>query len=243
MAGGQLDGRRILVTGGASGIGKATVELFASEGAAVAVLDIDGDAADAVAGRIGGRSFQGDVSDEASVLAAVNAAAQALDGLDGLVCAAGVGQRSTLSELDNAEWQRIIGVNLSGTYLVCRAALPHLQEAPVATIVNVSSGAATRPGPTRSAYAASKAGVVAFTRAIALELGPNIRVNAILPGAADTPLMRNMLSTPEARQAAAARYALKRIAEPAEIANAILFLTSGQSSFVNGSPLIIDGGQ
>ena len=194
-------------------------------------------------GRLAVNPFACDVADPDGVQSAVSSADDAMGGIDGVVNAAGIGMRATLDELDYDLWQRVISINLTGTYLVCRAALPFLQQVTGATIVNVSSGAAVRAGPARSAYAASKAGVVAFTRAIALELGPDIRVNAILPGAADTPLMRNMLNSPHARESAANRYALKRVAAPEEIASAILFLMTEQSSFMTGSPLIIDGGQ
>ena len=140
-------------------------------------------------------------------------------------------------------WRRVIDINLTGTYVVCRAALPFLRQAGDGTIVNVASGAATRNGKGRSAYIASKAGVIAFTRGIASELAPDIRVNAILPGAVETPLLQGMMANQEAREALESRYAMKRVGQPIEIANAILFMTSKQSSFMTGSPMVVDGGQ
>lgn len=238
-----LQDRRILITGAGSGIGKATAALFAAEGARVALLDIDKDSVVGQAEALGGVAVAADVRDEKSITDAMARAAKALGGLDGLVNAAGVTARANLEDLDMEHWRRIIDINLTGTYVVCRAALPFLRQADEATIVNVASGAATRVGPGRSAYTASKAGVIAFTRSIASELAPKIRVNAILPGAVETPLFQGVATDQATREAVVARYAMKRIGQPEEIANAILFMTSKQSSFMTGSPLLVDGGQ
>jgi NAD(P)-dependent dehydrogenase (short-subunit alcohol dehydrogenase family) len=238
-----LQDRRVLITGAGSGIGKATAELFAREGARVALLDIDKDAIVEQAEALGGVAVAADVRDEQGVIDAVGRAAKALDGLDGLVNAAGVSIRANLEDLDMDVWRRTIDINLTGTYLVCRAALPFLRQAEEATIVNIASGAATRAGPGRSAYTASKAGVIAFTRSIASELAPHIRVNAILPGAVETPLFQGVVPDQATRDAVVSRYAMKRIGQPEEIANAILFMTSKQSSFMTGSPMLVDGGQ
>ncbi|MDC0033669.1 SDR family oxidoreductase [Alphaproteobacteria bacterium] len=239
----ELQDRRILVTGAGSGIGKSTAERFAAEGAKLALLDINKTAIAERAEALGGVAVVGDVRDEKSVIDATGQAVDQLGGLDGLVNAAGVGMSANLEDLDMDHWRRVIDINLTGTYVACRAALPFLRQAEEATIVNVASGTATRAGPGRSAYTASKAGVVAFTRCIAIELAPRIRVNAILPGAVETPLLRGMISNPAAREALEARYAMKRVGQPEEIANAILFMTSKQSSFMTGSPMIVDGGQ
>ena len=238
-----LQDRLILITGAGSGIGKATAELFAREGARVALLDIDKDAIAEQAEALGGVAVAADVRDEQGVINAVGRAAKALDGLDGLVNAAGVSIRANLEDLDMDVWRRTIDINLTGTYIVCRAALPFLRQAEEATIVNIASGAATRAGPGRSAYTASKAGVIAFTRSIASELAPHIRVNAILPGAVETPLFQGVVPDQATREAVVSRYAMKRIGQPEEIANAILFMTSKQSSFMTGSPMLVDGGQ
>lgn len=238
-----LQDRLILITGAGSGIGKATAELFAREGARVALLDIDEGAIAEQAKALGGVAVAADVRDEQAVINAVGRAAKALDGLDGLVNAAGVSIRANLEDLDMDVWRRTIDINLTGTYLVCRAALPFLRQAEEATIVNIASGAATRAGPGRSAYTASKAGVIAFTRSIASELAPHIRVNAILPGAVETPLFQGVAPDQATREAVVSRYAMKRIGQPEEIANAILFMTSKQSSFMTGSPMLVDGGQ
>ena len=237
-----LEGRRILLTGAGSGIGKATAMLFAEEGAKVALLDIDKDSV-SYASDLGGVALSADVRDEQAVATAMAEAAEEFGGLDGLVNAAGIGMNADLEDLDMDLWRRVIDINLTGTYVVCRAALPYLRQAGEGTIVNVASGAATRNGKGRSAYIASKAGVIAFTRGIASELAPDIRVNAILPGAVETPLLQGMMANQEAREALESRYAMKRVGQPIEIANAILFMTSKQSSFMTGSPMVVDGGQ
>jgi len=238
-----LQDRHVLITGAGSGIGKATAALFAREGARLALLDIDKNSIAGQAEDLGGVAVAADVRDEQGVIDAIGAAAEALDGLDGLVNAAGVSIRANLEDLGMEVWRRIIDINLTGTYVVCRAALPFLRQAVEGTIVNIASGAATRSGPGRSAYTASKAGVIAFTRSIASELAPHIRVNAILPGAVETPLFEGLVPDQATREAVISRYAMKRIGRPEEIANAILFMTSKQSSFMTGSPMLVDGGQ
>jgi NAD(P)-dependent dehydrogenase (short-subunit alcohol dehydrogenase family) len=237
-----LEGRRVLITGAGSGIGKATAELFAAEGARVALLDINQGSV-AYAEGIGGTAVLADVRDEQAVTKAVSKAAEVLGGIDGLVNAAGVGMNANLEDLDMELWRRVIDINLTGTYVMCRAVLSYLRQAGEGTIVNVASGAANRNGTGRSAYIASKAGVIAFTRGIASELAPDIRVNAVLPGAVETPLLQNMMANQGDREALESRYAMKRVGQPEEIANAILFMTSKQSSFMTGSPMIVDGGQ
>jgi NAD(P)-dependent dehydrogenase (short-subunit alcohol dehydrogenase family) len=232
----RLAGRKILVTGGASGIGRATCELFAREGAAVAVLDRAAT----------GGAIVTDVSDAASVARAVRQAAQDLGGLDGLVNAAGVFFNRGLMETSPDEWNTTIGVNLTGTFLCVQCAVPFLRQAERATIVNIASGVGLLPtGGGSTAYVASKGGVIAMTRALAAELAPAIRVNAICPGAVETPMTNGTL-----RDAAGAvvpaivhRYALGRPAAPEEIAAAILFLTAHESSFVTGISMAVDGGR
>jgi NAD(P)-dependent dehydrogenase (short-subunit alcohol dehydrogenase family) len=236
----RLAGRKILITGGASGIGRATGELFIREGAAVAVLDRD-------AARIDiGHPIAADVSDAAAVSRAMQAAAQALGGLDGLVNAAGVFIDRGLMETTADVWNTTIAVNLTGTFLCVQAAVPFLRQAERATVVNIASGVGLLPTEGgKTAYVASKGGVVAMTRALAAELAPSIRVNAVCPGAVETPMTDGTL-----RDAAGSvvpgivsRYALGRPASPEEIAAAILFLISHESSFVTGINLAVDGGR
>jgi NAD(P)-dependent dehydrogenase (short-subunit alcohol dehydrogenase family) len=236
----RLENRKILITGGASGIGRATCELFVREGAAVAVLDRD------VSRVAGAHAIAADVSDAASVARAMQQAAQALGGLDGLVNAAGVFINRALMETTPDVWNATIAVNLTGTFLCVQAAVPFLRQAERATIVNIASGVGLLPtGGGSTAYVASKGGVIAMTRALAAELAPGIRVNAVCPGAVETPMTDGTLrdSAGAVIPAIVNRYALGRPAAPDEIAAGILFLTAHESSFVTGVNLAVDGGR
>lgn len=238
---GRLCGRRVLVTGAASGIGCATAELFVAEGAQLALLDANAPAVHEVAQRIGARGFAADVADETAVTNAVNEAAQALGGLDGLVNAAGIFRFTPLANSDSSHWRRVLDVNVMGTVLVSRAALPSLQRATSATIVNISSIAGLRPSARSAAYAASKAAVIALTRALSSELGPNIRVNCVCPGTVGTPMQAAIQA--EYKKPDMRGYVIPRAASPAEIAQGILYLTSAESAYVTGIALAIDGGR
>jgi NAD(P)-dependent dehydrogenase (short-subunit alcohol dehydrogenase family) len=234
---GRLQGRRILITGAASGIGRRTAELFAAEGAALTVLDCDRKRLAEVARETGGLAVEADVTQEAQVARAVEEAAAAMGGIDGVVNAAGIVISGSVLDLAVADWKLVLDVNLTGTYIVVRCCLPRLKQAPFATIVNIASGQGLLPNaPNMTAYAASKGGVVNLTRALAAELAPSIRVNSVCPGMVDTPMTAGLQRDVE-------RYALRRIAEPLEIAGAILFLTSTESSFVTGAALAVDGGR
>ena len=234
---GRLRGRRVLITGAASGIGRRTAELFAAEGAALTLLDCDRKRLAEVARETGGVAVEADVTQEASVTRAVEQGATAMGGIDGVVNAAGIVNHGSVLDVGVADWKLVLDVNLTGTYIVVRCCLPWLAKARFATIVNIASGQGLLPNtPNMSAYAASKGGVVNLTRALAAELAPSIRVNSVCPGMVDTPMTAGL-------QREVDRYALKRIAEPLEIAQAILFLTSTESSFVTGAALAIDGGR
>jgi NAD(P)-dependent dehydrogenase (short-subunit alcohol dehydrogenase family) len=239
----SLQGRRIFITGAASGIGRETALLFAREGAKLALLDRDAAQLDEVAAQTGGLALACDITDEAGLIAAAAQAAQALGGLDGLVHAAGIGFSGTLMETSLADWRRVIDVNLTGGFLVCRTVVPYLQKEEQATIVNVSSGIGVRAAARRGAYGASKAGFISFTRAIAQELGPKIRVNVLCPGLIDTQMVRKTRPTDADVQKNADHYAMKRPGRADEMAQTILFLTSARSSFVTGSVVMADGGQ
>ena len=241
----RLAGRRILITGGASGIGRATAELFAKEGAKVAVMDLQFSMAEDVARAIHGVAVEADVADEESATSGVQRAVNALGGLDGLVHCAGVVDQQNFSNSDFKTWRHTMSINLDGTYLVCRAALPFLREASSATIVTIASGQALMPGASSISYGASKAGVMNFTKSLAMELAPNIRANVVCPGVTDTPMIDGMLKAGGAAVLEGLRntYALKRVAQPQEIAAALLFLTSNESSFVTGVALAVDGGR
>jgi NAD(P)-dependent dehydrogenase (short-subunit alcohol dehydrogenase family) len=242
----RLEGRKILVTGGASGIGRATVLLCAKEGASVAVLDRSADAAATVAAEVKGHAIPADIADPASVKAAVDQAATAVGGLDGVVNAAGIFSSEGLTDTSPELFNRILTVNVTGTFLVIQAAEQYLRAARRATIVNIGSGVGLKPtGPGSTAYVASKGGVIAMTRELAIELAPNIRVNVVCPGMVDTPMTESFLrnNQGEVRPELARLYALGRAATAEELANAILFLTSDESSFVTGIALPVDGGR
>jgi NAD(P)-dependent dehydrogenase (short-subunit alcohol dehydrogenase family) len=233
----RLKGRRILITGAASGIGRRTAELFAAEGAALTLLDCNPEGLAEVGRETRGVSVEADVTQEASVAHAVEEGAAAMGGIDGVVNAAGIVIPGSVLDLGVASWQRVLDVNLTGTYIVVRCCLPWLLKAPSATIVNIASGQGLLPNvPNNAAYAASKGGVVNLTRALAAELAPTIRVNSVCPGMVDTPMTSGL-------ERDVSRYALKRIADPLEIAQAILFLTGTESSFITGAALAVDGGR
>ena len=237
VPGNRLKGRRIVITGAASGIGKRTAELFAEEGAAVTLLDRDAAGLRAVAATTGGHAFDVDITDEAAVASAVAKGAEAMGGIDGVVNVAGVMHRGSVLEVPADEWRRVIEINLIGTYIVVRSCLPWLKQVRGSTVVNLGSGQGLLPNvPNRTAYAASKGGVVNLTRALAAEFAPDIRANCVCPGLVNTPMADGVRGNFD-------NYALRRLAEPIEIARAILFLTSYESSYVTGATLAADGGR
>ena len=241
-----MAGRRALITGGASGIGRATAELFAAQGARVALLDRDGPLLDQVCQAIGGIAQEADLLDEPALRAAVERAAAAMGGIDALVNCAGVAGSMPLEAIDRANWDRFVGINLTGPFLLCQAALPHLRAFSGSTIVNIASGQALLPNaPGIAAYAATKAGLIALTKALGAELAPGIRVNAVAPGIVDTPMVQSILGCHDNPDDApfVQQYALKRVARPSELAEAILFLSSDASSYVTGTVLAADGGR
>ena len=244
----RLAGRRILVTGAASGIGRAIAQLFAAEGAGVALLDRDRDGLAAASAESGGTGIACDLTDVTAIGPAVDQAANALGGIDGLVNSAGVDLMRPLDTMTLDEWTRVLHVNLTAPMLVCRAALPAMRECGGGTILAIASGAALRPLPHRTAYCAAKAGLVMFCKSLSIELAAdNIRVNAICPGIVDTKMWRASwegATDPRAELAMILdRYVSKRVGRPDEIARAALFLPSAESSYVTGSALAVDGGR
>jgi NAD(P)-dependent dehydrogenase (short-subunit alcohol dehydrogenase family) len=232
---------RALITGGASGIGRAAAELLLARGHSVAVLDVSGSGPD------GAEFFQADVTDDASVRAAVEAAAARLGGLDVVVNNAGIGAAGTVADNDDDEWRRVFDVNVFGMMRVARAALPHLRRSDCAAIVNTSSVAATAGLPQRALYSATKGAVYSLTLAMAADhVDDGIRVNCVCPGTADTPWVGRLLDAaddPEAERAALnARQPMGRLVSAAEVAEAIAYLASAEAASTTGVALHVDGG-
>jgi 2-keto-3-deoxy-L-fuconate dehydrogenase len=241
---GQLDDLRALVTGGASGIGKAIAEAFADEGARVVVLDLAEDP-DLPRGAVA--YVRADIGDDAEVRAAVETAAARLGGLDLLVNNAGIGAQGSVEQATDEEWRRVLEVNVIGTARVARAAWPYLRDSRHAAVVNTSSVAATTGLPERAVYAASKGAVSALTRAMAADgLPDGIRVNAVNPGTADTPWVGRLLDTaldPAAeRTALEARQPHGRLVSAAEVARAVVYLAAPANGSTTGTELAVDGG-
>ena len=240
----KLDGRKILITGAGSGMGRAIAQLFLAEGASVALLDRNGDGVGAVAAELGAGAagFVCDVTDRSGLGSVVEQVAGALGGIDGVVNAAGILDITPMSQLDPDSWDRMIAVNLTGPYNVIRAALPHMQAAVRATIVNIASVSALMPMPGTSGYSASKAGLLMFTRCLGMDLGPNIRANAICPGVIKTEMTRYLWENAEHTARASERVALARLGEVDDVARAALFFTTEESSFTTGAWMPVDGG-
>jgi NAD(P)-dependent dehydrogenase (short-subunit alcohol dehydrogenase family) len=240
---GLLEGRRAVVTGGGSGIGAATCRRFVEEGATVAVLDVDAGAAEAVAGAVGGIAVRADVADGGAVTAAFERAAGGMGGLDTVVNNAGTGNVLPLHDYPDAEWERLLAVNLSGVFHCTRAAVPLLRAAGrEGAIVNVSSLSGLRPTRGEAPYSAAKAGVVALTMSAALEYGPSIRVNCVSPGFIRTPLTELAAADDATRTELEGATPLGRLGTADEVAATIAFLCSDLAAYVTGANLVVDGG-
>ncbi len=248
----QIDftGKRVLVTGGTRGIGRAAVKSFLEAGALVAVNGRTTESTASGTAALGGgdRVFAapGDISKAADCENVVNTAVEMLGGLDVLVNSAGVAQSGIIEDFDEAAWDRTLDVNLKGTFFCVRAALVALRESK-GNIVNLASDAGLIGDPRLTVYCASKGGVVNMTRAMALELAPDVRVNCVCPGFIDTDMVRRdgieKADDPAAEEQALIDYAaLKRIGTPGEIASAIVYLASNEARFVTGAAFQIDGG-
>ncbi|WLQ39017.1 SDR family oxidoreductase [Streptomyces sp. NBC_01260] len=238
----ELSGLRALVTGGASGIGRATADLLSARGAAVAVVDLDPSAVDKPL-----LGYTADVSDDASVRAAVAAAADDLGGIDILINNAGIGAAGTVEDNDDAQWHRVFDVNVLGIVRTTRAALPHLRASAHGSVVNTCSIAATAGLPQRALYSASKGAVLSLTLAMAADhVREGIRVNCVNPGTADTPWVGRLLdraADPDAERAALnARQPMGRLVTAEEVAAAIVYLASPTAASVTGTALAVDGG-
>jgi len=251
----RLTGRRVVVTGGGSGIGAATAARVAAEGAAVTVLDALGDTAETVAAdiRAAGGTATGlrcDVGDERAVGDAVTRAAREMDGIDGLVCSAGITRPARTHELTLADWETVIRVNLTGAFLPIRDCLPHLVAAGASAIVTIGSVASIVSAGRTPAYDASKAGLLQLTRSVAVEyVDDGVRANCLCPGAVATSLVSNTRalhgadnSDRVAGASARIRPPMERVADPSEIATVVAFLLSTESSFMTAAAVAVDGG-
>ena len=248
----RLEDETVLITGAASGIGRETAERCANEGAYVVVTDVDDDGGEATVDAIdaagGCAEYRRlDVTDSDRVHEVVDDVA-ATHGLDVLINNAGTGHPgSSLEEIDDGIRDFVVDVNVNGVWNGCHAALPHMKDQGHGAIVNVGSLASILGLPKQAAYSTTKAAVLNLTRTIAAEAGPyGVRANAVCPGFTETQMLEQYLATQEdpeaAREAMAEQYPLKRLGKPEEIASAIVFLASEESSFVSGHGLVVDGG-
>jgi 2-keto-3-deoxy-L-fuconate dehydrogenase len=238
----EFDGLTAVVTGGAGGIGAATVALLTERGAAVAALDLT-----AATGSAAAVSLVCDVSDTTSVRSAVDAAAAQLGGIDIVVNNAGIGAVGDVSANDEDEWRRVFEVNVLGPVRVTSAALPYLRRSNHASVVNVCSVVSVLGVPVRALYAASKGALASLTLAMAADhLGEGIRVNAVTPGTADTAWVDRLVAAaadPEAaRRQLNERQPMRRLVSAAEVANAIAYLAGPLASSTTGTLLAVDGG-
>ncbi len=250
MSTGRFVDRGVFVTGAGSGLGRATAKLFASEGARVFAADVDaGGVAETVeAIRAAGGTAEGgpcDVSDAAVVADAVSRAVGAFGGLDVLVNAAGIGRSARLEEIDGAEWQRVLAVNLTGPFNTTKAAMPHLLERK-GNIVNVASTAGMRGQAYSAHYAASKAGLINFTRTVALEfVSRGVRANCIAPAGMTTPIIRNFIPRPDFEPSLIAYISPPiphKMSRPEDVAKTIAFLASDDVPMITGAVLVADWG-
>lgn len=239
----MLAGEVAVVTGGGSGIGRATCLRFASHGAAVAVLDIDRMAAARVAKECAGRAYAVDVTDYAAMSDVVDRVTADLGAPTILFNNAGGSGIARLGDCAIDEWQRLIALNLTGVFHGIKLLAPRMAEAGRGCIVNTSSISGVRPAIGEGPYAAAKAAVVALTATAALEYAPGVRVNAVSPGAVHTALTDPLLSgVAGAREWWTGKTPLGRIGEPEEIADVVVFLCSPLARFVTGQNLVVDGG-
>ncbi|MCA3749728.1 MAG: SDR family oxidoreductase [Phenylobacterium sp.] len=245
----RLEGKRAIVTGAGSGVGRASAMRLAKEGARVVVADRDEESAERVAMEIGGQAvhYRVDVSSAEEVGALVQDTVRRWNGLDVMVNNAGVGVAATTPETSEGDWRRVIDVNLKGTFLGMKYAIPAIRESGGGSIVNVSSTAALVGIPDRAAYCAAKGGILALTRAAAIDhANEGVRINCVAPGTVDTPWIARITAgyddPEEARARMQARQPHGRFVTPDEIAAMIAYLASDESASCVGACMVVDGG-
>jgi NAD(P)-dependent dehydrogenase (short-subunit alcohol dehydrogenase family) len=237
-----LEGKCAAITGGARGIGRDVALRFAEHGARVAVLDVDAAGAQAVAREVGGSAHVCDVADSAAVERALGEVYAKLGALDVLVNNAGASHLASLEATGDADWRRMLDVNLSGVFFATRAAAPLMRRGAGGVIVNNASGSGPRPTRGESAYSAAKAGVIALTQAAAQEYGPEIRVNCVSPGLIRTPMSEALFTRPATLDPMRLSTPLGRAGTGDEVADVVVFLASDLSRYVTGQNLVVDGG-
>jgi NAD(P)-dependent dehydrogenase (short-subunit alcohol dehydrogenase family) len=244
---GRLEGKVCAITGAGGGMGADAAVRFTEEGARIVVADVDGAAAEKVAGTVDGLAVQVDVSDETSVEAMYAAAAERFGGIDVLYNNAGISPADDASilETDLEAWERVQAVNTRGVYLCCKHGIPHLLDRGGGSVINVASfvalvGAAT----SQISYTASKGAVLSLSKELGVQFArQGVRVNALCPGPVETPLLLRIWSeTPGAAERRLVHVPMGRMAKPREIVNAALFLASDESSYVNAATFVVDGG-
>ena len=243
----RLEGRVAIITGGGHGIGRAYAHRLAEEGAKIVIAELDGAAGERVAAELGGLAVQTDVSEEKSASEMARRTVERFGRIDVLVNNAAIFatvpmSRAPFDQIDPAEWDRMMAVNLRGTWLASRAVIPQMRKQRYGKIINISSGTALKGSASRIHYVTSKAGIIGFTKTLAMEVGKdNICVNCIAPGStlseenADDALVKY-------RQAAAATRALQRMQRPEDLVGAVAFFASSDSDFITGQTLVVDGG-
>jgi NAD(P)-dependent dehydrogenase (short-subunit alcohol dehydrogenase family) len=236
----------VVVTGGASGIGRACVEALAAVGRSVAVWDVNADGARDVAAALGGTAIGigADVVDDAAIAAAAEATRHALPSIGGVVHAAGIVSIEPVGEIDFTNFRRVLDVNVTAFARVTQALLPDLRRAtPGAAIVGIASIEALVGNAVVPAYCSSKAAMLGLTRSMAAALGPEgMRVNAVCPGYVETPMTADGLAVPGLREQWESQAALRRIGQPSDIAGVVRFLLSDDAAFVTGQAIVVDGG-
>ncbi len=237
-----FEGKRFVVTGGSSGIGLEIARRLCSQGAEVCVVARRSEALDAAASSTGAWGFRCDVGDEQRVKALGIAARDRWGALDGLVNNAGIAPMGDLEHTDSRLWDECFRINARGPFLVTRALLPLLRRGEGTSIVNISSTLAEKAIPGMVAYNASKAALNQMTRSLALELAPEIRVNAIMPAVVDTPIHAGRGMSPEDVRTMGSIHPMGRVGTPGDVAAMTLFLLSGEASWMTGAVIPVDGG-